>query len=188
MMFRIFPRKNRLLGFTLIELMVVLTLIAILATIGIPSFREMIKNNRVTGQNNELVALLNFAKSEAVRRSTNVDVIISRTTVGWDGDVPDPEGDADVVGCPTGFLRCSSNSRVFFDEAGFGTSSELAIRFNSRGYLTTPTADPNDPPAWDPSGRTLRLQHENCQGPRQARIIEILPTGQISSQAAGCAG
>jgi type IV fimbrial biogenesis protein FimT len=170
--------RQKFLAFTLVEVLVVVSLIAILATIGVPSFREMIKNNRVTGQNNELIALVHFAKSEAIRRSTNVDVVLLTTAEGWEGGVPDPDGDADVDGCPEGLLRCALNRRVFLDIP----SDPLTLTFNSRGYLANLTS----PNTWDPAGRTFRLQHDSCTSDRQARRIDILPTGQVASVQVGC--
>jgi type IV fimbrial biogenesis protein FimT len=65
-------------GFTLIELMITLAIAAIVMTIGVPSFREAIRNNRLTAHTNELVASLNLARSEAVKRNAMVSVCKSQ--------------------------------------------------------------------------------------------------------------
>jgi type IV fimbrial biogenesis protein FimT len=67
---------NRNNGFTLIELMVTLAVAAILLTVGIPSFKEMISNNRLTTQSNALVGFLQGARMEAVRRNRTVSVCV----------------------------------------------------------------------------------------------------------------
>lgn len=59
-------------GFTLIELMVTLVVLAILAAVGVPSFQNMMKDNRRTTQINELVSGLNLARSEATKSSSTV--------------------------------------------------------------------------------------------------------------------
>lgn len=64
-------------GFTLIEMMVVISLLAILLAVGVPSFRAMIQQNRVTAVTNDLVAALQFARSEAIRTGANVTVCSS---------------------------------------------------------------------------------------------------------------
>lgn len=63
---------RRLCGFTLIELMITLSVAAIVLTLGVPSFREIIQDNRMTTQANEFVATLNYTRSEAVKRGTRV--------------------------------------------------------------------------------------------------------------------
>lgn len=64
-------------GFTLIELMITLALAAIILTLGVPSFTETIRTNRVATQVNELVTALNLARSEAIKRATAVTVCAS---------------------------------------------------------------------------------------------------------------
>ncbi|MBB4865158.1 type IV fimbrial biogenesis protein FimU [Pseudomonas nitritireducens] len=59
-------------GFTLIELMIVVVLVAIFASIALPSFQTLIRNNRTESAANELFALLQYARSEAVTRSLSV--------------------------------------------------------------------------------------------------------------------
>ena len=61
-------------GFTLIELMVVLAIIAIMATIGIPSYQNMIRDNRLTSATNTLLSALQYARSEAVTQRADITV------------------------------------------------------------------------------------------------------------------
>jgi len=56
-------------GFTLIELMVVVALVAVVMTLVGPSVRDLLAAQRVQGINAELVTDLQFARSEAVRRN-----------------------------------------------------------------------------------------------------------------------
>lgn len=59
-------------GFTIVELMVTVALAAILLSVAVPSFRNMMVSNRLTTQANEVVASMNLARSEAVNRNANV--------------------------------------------------------------------------------------------------------------------
>lgn len=66
--------RSRQAGFTLIELMVTIAVLAIVMAIAIPNFRGLINSNRLTTQANELVATLQYARSEAVRANGRVTV------------------------------------------------------------------------------------------------------------------
>ncbi len=65
---------DRQRGFTLNELIVTMAIAAILLTVGVPSFRDMILNNRIVTQTNELIAALNLTRSEAIKRGVRVVV------------------------------------------------------------------------------------------------------------------
>ncbi|MFZ9037304.1 MAG: GspH/FimT family pseudopilin [Gammaproteobacteria bacterium] len=68
-------KKNS--GFTLLELLVLLAVVAILVAVGTPTMSEFIKNNRLTTQINTLVGDLAYARSEAVTRNLPVVVCAS---------------------------------------------------------------------------------------------------------------
>lgn len=65
-------------GFTLLELLVTVTVAAILLSIAIPNFRTTIANNRQTNQLNTMLSGLIYARSEAIKR--NASVVICATT------------------------------------------------------------------------------------------------------------
>lgn len=64
-------------GFTLIELMVTVSVMAILLGLAAPSFRDFIINNRLTAQINDLVADISLARSEAASRGVRVTLCAS---------------------------------------------------------------------------------------------------------------
>ncbi|WP_185955422.1 GspH/FimT family pseudopilin [Tepidiphilus sp. J10] len=100
-------------GFTLVELMVTIVVLAILLAIGIPSFATLIASNRLTSATNELIASLQTARTEALRRNARVTVCPADPTAtacsgawrdGWmafvdqtPGNAPAPESAADIL-------------------------------------------------------------------------------------------
>lgn len=68
------PQHHQDGGFTLVELMTTLAVAAIIVTMAVPAFTEMVKNNRLTAEANQLVTALNLARSEAVNRRATISV------------------------------------------------------------------------------------------------------------------
>jgi len=53
-------------GFTLVELMITLVLLAIVATIAVPNFVQFIRNNQVQAKADEVKTFLQYARGQAV--------------------------------------------------------------------------------------------------------------------------
>jgi type IV fimbrial biogenesis protein FimT len=79
---RVVPRR----GVTVVEMMVVVTVAAIILALAVPSMREMLARQRVAAVNAELVTDLQFARSEAVAR--NREVYVSFQTEPLAGSPP----------------------------------------------------------------------------------------------------
>ncbi len=62
---------KRIKGFTVIELMIAVVILAVLVAVGIPSFRDAIERNAVSTSSNEVLNGLLFARGEAIRTETN---------------------------------------------------------------------------------------------------------------------
>jgi type IV fimbrial biogenesis protein FimT len=71
--------RSRSKGFTLIELVVTMAIAIILVSIAVPSFRTTAQNSRITAHANDFVSDLSLARSEAIRRRSNVVVCTSNT-------------------------------------------------------------------------------------------------------------
>ncbi len=61
-------------GFTLVEILVVMTISAILLAAAVPAMQALIQSNRISGSTNELLSSIQMARSEAVRRNGNVTI------------------------------------------------------------------------------------------------------------------
>lgn len=61
-------------GFTLIELLIAIAVVAIVLSLGVPSFERLIERNQLTTNINKLVSTLNLARSEAIKRNQRVKI------------------------------------------------------------------------------------------------------------------
>ncbi|WP_275096392.1 GspH/FimT family pseudopilin [Sedimenticola hydrogenitrophicus] len=73
----------RTVGFTLIELLITLVILVILATIGIPSFTDFIRNQNAKRGAHEVMAALAYTRSEAIKRNTSV-TITANNAPNWE--------------------------------------------------------------------------------------------------------
>jgi type IV fimbrial biogenesis protein FimT len=95
--------QHGLRGFTLIELMVTLTLVAILSMLAVPSFNQIIQSTRLSSTTNELYTSFVQAKSEAVRRGKRVTVCASADGTTCSGN---------VAGWNTGWITFVDSTRT----------------------------------------------------------------------------
>ena len=64
-------------GFTLFELMIVLAIAGLLLGLGVPAMGDFIRNSRITGAANDVMAALHYARSEAIKRRRPVSLCSS---------------------------------------------------------------------------------------------------------------
>lgn len=81
-------------GFTLIELMIGVLILAILAGIAIPSFQTMIRNTETRNATESILNGLQRARAEAVARNTNVTFVLGANSA-WTVNVVNPASTID---------------------------------------------------------------------------------------------
>lgn len=68
------PKPRNAAGFSLLEMMIVVTILGVLAAIAFPSFTYMAANTKIKGASTDLYLALLKARSEAVKRSNPVTI------------------------------------------------------------------------------------------------------------------
>ncbi|NIK10155.1 type IV fimbrial biogenesis protein FimT [Xanthomonas arboricola] len=95
-------------GFTLIEMLVTIAVLAILAAIAAPSFSSLVNSSRLTTQANSMVASLQRARSESIRLNRKVSLCASSDGVNcsgamtWNRWITRVDGNGEVLGDVTG--------------------------------------------------------------------------------------
>lgn len=154
-------------GFTLIELMVTLVVVAILLATGIPSFASFIRNNRATAQANEFITAANIARTEAVKRGTFVTLCAST-----DGGTCSA-----AVNWATGWVLLDSAANPIQTWGALNNNSTFAATAATIQYLDT---------GFQSAGPiTFTLQVDNCTD-NQGRTITIGRTGHAGVQDLSC--
>lgn len=111
-------RGIRTRGLSLVELMVTIAVLAILATIAAPSFLNMIRQYQLTSTANEVLGLVQYARSEAVKRAVNITVDIAGEDGSWSAVVTDGTSDFRVFTASGRVSATPTPGSVVFDYLG----------------------------------------------------------------------
>ncbi len=66
------PLLQRQRAFTLIELMISILVLLVLVAVAVPSFTDLLARNRLSGQANELLTVIQLARSEAIKQNQTI--------------------------------------------------------------------------------------------------------------------
>ncbi len=159
---------RRRVGFTLIEALVTVSILAVLLAVAVPSMRDWILANRVKASAAELVTDLQLARAETVRRNTQVQIVFRRDgsqscytvhTVGIAGDCECTDGAG--VACAGGGGDVNRHElKTVSTPVNLGvdvTSAPAWLQF--------------DPPAALPLGLTTLQVNFDGGGTRKLRVI-----------------
>jgi type IV fimbrial biogenesis protein FimT len=170
-------------GFTVTEVVMVMTIIGIVAAIGIPSFKYVTTSNRISSEINGLLGDMQFARSQAIKEGQTVTVCTS----------------SDGATCLTGgagntwstgwivFLDSNHNQQVDTGEQVIriqppfsGTDTMIssislaAVTYNRMGYAPTYT------------GTTININlHDSSNTTAWTRCLAITASGSVTTERFG---
>lgn len=166
-------------GYTLIELMITVALIAIVLTLAVPEFRTLLQNNRSITTASNLKASMQHARSEALKRGTfvslcpqarNFTACGSDWTQGW------------IV-----FTNPDENTSFSGSEVLIRTypATDTSMNFSFNQSSTLITFRPNGMAATVSSGQQITVDATGCVGPAR-RVISVSATGRVDISEADC--
>jgi type IV fimbrial biogenesis protein FimT len=165
-------------GFTLMELMIVIVLAALMATLGVPAYRVQVLNSQMTSNANDLLATFHSARSEAVGRQ-NFITACPRNAAGDDCSGSAWEAGWILFEDSNGDGAVDTGETVLYDRAGLTTPG--TIRGTSQ-IATGVTFRPNG--TTDLSATQTLIVCDDRGFGADARGIIITVVGHTSSLAA----
>jgi type IV fimbrial biogenesis protein FimT len=144
---------NKSRGFTMVELMVVIAIIAIMATIAAPSFKAMLQSSSMTNAVNTFLADMRYARSESIRRggavvmcpSTDSDLSTASCSggTGWQGGwivFHDLNGNGSRTSSGTGVEPLLRVQGTIASVNAIAASSATTFQFTATGRLNLSAA------------------------------------------------
>lgn len=146
-------------GFTLIELLITLMIAAIIAMIAVPKFATFVARQQLASDVNEMISVLSFARSEAIKQRTDIDVMFSSPDTTTASRRPE---------------SCRSNEVA--DTSGEGDQESTRYRYSGWCYWVATSTD---------TDKVLRVgQLSSITTPEQAFSLTFQGLGDASLE--GC--
>lgn len=190
-------KKNH--GFTLVELMIVISIVGLLMSIAVPSMRTYISNSAANSLGNTLLIDIMYARNHAISNTVIVKMLPLDPRTGARSYEPDEPASAGVnwgLGWLI-FVDTNDNDELDNDEFiirqqnSFGLSAHISS--GPGDHITSGTEailDANSPIGFDSLGfpssvGVLSVATNGCAGPN-GQYIQINQIGQVISRSSDC--
>ena len=127
--------KQKQIGFTLLELMITVTILGIIASMAVPSFQSVIERDHLKGAVEGLKSDLMFARVEAIKRGTNLNVTITGGGSTWCYGIDDDNTTCDCTTAGSCAIRAVDSTQFKGVSIPVNTSTDIVFGFR-RGTAT----------------------------------------------------
>lgn len=167
-------------GFSLMETLIVISIVAILMALAIPTFKYVTQSNRSTSEINGLLSNLQLARAEAIKEGQTVSVCPS----------------IDGVSCSAASTAWQTGWLVFSDTGVVGTidGTDFVVRVQNAftGTDTLQTDHNVSVITFSREGFAMNLPnavtftlHDSTSNPQYTRCLSLTIVGALSTQIAG---
>jgi type IV fimbrial biogenesis protein FimT len=178
--------RARQAGVTLPELLTVSVIVALLVTIGMPSYRYVTTNNRLATESDALLGDLQFARAEAIREGQQVSVCVSKTGTSCDSTNPPSWQEGWIIySNPNNVTTVDTGDPLVRADKGFSGNGDTfqsgnttyQINFSGSGFANV-------------GGSSLQVTlHDSTANTLYTRCLEINQAGMmniVTNTTSGC--
>lgn len=177
-------------GVSLIEMMIAITIAALLMMIGLPNMTIWLNNSQIRTAGETMLAGLTLARTEAVRRNAIVrfqmvsdftsGCAISTSATNWIVSLGDPTGACDGTPSQDGPIIQSRSGGEGTSRAVIAATPAGTVHFNGLGRKTSPggAANMNEVRISNPTGGACQDQ-DTSNGTMRCLLIRVSTGGEV---------